>query len=142
MNALATHWKLFAACLLVGLVAALGLRAALSGPVEEPPREQEATAIPAPEASGLLVDLGNENCPVMGGAVDGKTYEEWNHLRVGYCCPGCDRKFLVDPEGVLDDAGIEWREAAAAVKKYRDASSEHKAHALAAIEKRWKVVRR
>ena len=47
-----------------------------------------------PAKTEVLVDLGNENCPVMGGEVDGETYREWRGLRVGFCCPGCDESFL------------------------------------------------
>ena len=131
--------KLFAIFLFVGLFVSLGLRAASGPPAPERPSKQVEQ--PQPKAQGLLIDLGNENCPVMGGAVDGKTYGEWNNLRVGYCCPGCDGRFQKNAEQLLEDAGVEWRDAARAVEEYRAAPPEHKAHKLAAIRKRWTVVR-
>ena len=146
MNALLNHWKLFAAFLFLGLFLAFGARAALTTEGAPPPSPQPAPPVhkhePAPvESKGLLIDLGNKMCPVMGGAVDGQTFLEWNHLRIGNCCAGCDRKFLKNPAGVLDGAGIEWREAEKAVQEYLDAGSKHKDHMLASIRKRWTVVR-
>ena len=148
MSSIVNHWKLFGAFLIIGLFCSFGLRAALSGGDPTPPAEprvakrgQQNADERAPERPAeLLIDLGNETCPVMGGAVDGKTYGEWNHIRVGYCCAGCDRKFLNDPEGLLDKAGIEWGEAAKAVQEYLAAKGEHKGHVLASIRKRWTVV--
>lgn len=148
MNALLTHWKLFATFLLLGLFVSFGLRA--TGTAEKhsmkrseaQPRRDDDTRQPQAVASGdLLLDLGNEACPIMGGDVDGKTYGEWNHLRIGYCCPGCDRKFQKDPEGALNETDIEWRAAAKAVEEYMAATGDHKEHKLAAIRKQWTVVR-
>ena len=139
------QWKLFAVFLFVGLFASFALRAAGRDPIDSKARSEpdppEQAREPEAESQGLLIDLGNENCPVMGGEADGETYGEWKHLRVAYCCPGCDGKFQDDPEGVLDKAGIEWREAARAVSEYLAAGDEHKKHKLAAIRKRWKIVR-
>ena len=136
---------LFIIFLIAGLFVSLGFRSMGASPETDagaPPAEPQQPVDAKPETSaGLLIDLGNENCPVMGGEADGETYGEWKHLRVAYCCPGCDGKFQDDPEGVLDKAGIEWREAARAVSEYLAAGDEHKKHKLAAIRKRWKIVR-
>ncbi|MCA8998709.1 MAG: hypothetical protein KDA80_17040 [Planctomycetaceae bacterium] len=37
----------------------------------------------------------NEKCPIMGGKVseDASTVE-WNGMTIGFCCDGCDDKFL------------------------------------------------
>lgn len=125
------HWKLFTLCAIAGLVVALGLRA---GRTHDP-------APAAPPGGGLLVDLGNRTCPVMGNAVDGETYLEWNHLRVGFCCPGCDARFREDPEAALERTGVDWRAARDEVRECLEAPPEHRAHRLAALRARWTIVR-
>jgi hypothetical protein len=150
MKATATTFLLGA---LVGAALALGVRAAIlsmdegahtdhsghsmrGGPSE--PEEPAASQVTA----GLLLDLGNERCPIMGGEVDGKTYSEWNGLRIGHCCPPCIEKLLAAPEKVLDDAGIEWREAARLVEQMKTASGEKRRALLTEAGKRFTVVRR
>lgn len=92
--------------------------------------------------TGLLVDLANEKCPIMGGKPDGKTFSEWSGLRVGHCCGMCPGKFQADPAKALDKAGIDWKPAAAAVKKVADAKTpEDRSKALKAVASKWKVVR-
>jgi YHS domain-containing protein len=95
-------------------------------------------AAPAP---GLLVDLGNETCPVMGGKPDGTTWSEWNGLRVGHCCPGCTAKFQADPEQALNAKRIDWKSAAQAVAKVEEATGAARVKALEALRKKWKVLR-
>jgi hypothetical protein len=95
----------------------------------------------AAAGTGLLVDLGNPKCPVMGHEVDGKTWSEWNGLRIGHCCPGCIKKLAADPAAYLDKAGIEWKPTAEAVKKVNDAKGEERVKALAELKKSFKVVR-
>ena len=96
----------------------------------------------APKAAGsLLIDLGNTKCPVMGGTPNGKTFSEWHGLRIGHCCGGCTKTFAVDPETSLENAGIEWRDAADAVKKVNDAKGAAHVKALAALKSNWTVVR-
>ena len=94
------------------------------------------------EPDGLLIELGNETCPVMGGAVNGKTFTEWNGLRVGHCCPGCSKRFLANPEALLDEVAPDWRAAAAAVQSVNDAKGAAREKALTNLEKTWKVVRK
>lgn len=141
-----THWKPFVLALLCGLAIALVVRArAGSGP--QPEMQDHAMRDPrAPDeespgmhagGEGPLIDLGNELCPINGGAVDGETYTEWNGLRVGFCCPGCDGKFLKDPRGALEAAGIGWKDAAKAVEALRSGSPEDRER----VRERWKVVR-
>lgn len=96
-------------------------------------------APPAPQ--GTLIDLGNAACPIMGGEPDGKTWSEWNGLRIGHCCPGCTRKFAADPEKYLAAAEIDWKAAAAAVKAVDAAKGEERAKALAELKKKWTVLR-
>lgn len=45
-----------------------------------------------------IVEAGNKFCPVMGGPVSGKNFVVYEGKRYGLCCPGCDKKFLSDPE--------------------------------------------
>ncbi|MHC4933848.1 MAG: hypothetical protein ACYTGV_16840 [Planctomycetota bacterium] len=123
------QWKIFLPLFLIGFLAALGLRSRAQG------------ARPAAEESGMLIELGNEVCPVMGNDVDQKTYIEWNHLRVGFCCPGCDTRFLADPETALDTTEADWRAARDAVLGYLDASGPERARRLSKIRERWKVIR-
>jgi len=130
------HLGLFTGCLVLGLVVALGLRAGGAEPETAP-----ATPSPEGEGSGLLVDLGNEVCPINEGEVDGSTYVEWNGMRVGFGCPGCDTKFLKDPVAALEKAGIAWQPLHDAIGSYRDAPADHKAHALDRLREHWTVVR-
>ena len=102
----------------------------------EPPSEPDE-----PAATGFLLDLGNEKCPIMGNAVNGKTWSEWKGLRIGHCCPPCIKKLLADPEKALDDAGIEWREAAKLVAAVNAASGNERMKLLADAEERYGVVR-
>jgi YHS domain-containing protein len=45
------------------------------------------------------VEPWNEVCPVKGGKVQkGTTIVEYNEKQYGFCCPGCDTKFVKDPE--------------------------------------------
>lgn len=96
---------------------------------------------PEPEPPGTLVDLGNAKCPVKGGDVDGKSYGEWNGLRVGYCCVGCDEKFQAGAERLLNDAKIAWKPIADAVKSVDSAKGTARAKALEALRKKYKVLR-
>jgi len=80
-----TQWRVLLPFVLVGLLAGLGLRSMARGrpdPVEVPNR---SGVDESPQAGkGLLLDLENEICPVLGNAVDGKTYSEWKGLLVGH----------------------------------------------------------
>jgi hypothetical protein len=93
------------------------------------------------EPAGLLIELGNDACPVMGGDVNGKTFTEWKGLRVGHCCPGCTKRFLANPEALLDEVAPEWRAALADVEAVNDAQGAAREKALAALRRNWKVVR-
>ena len=92
------------------------------------------------EAFDLIVDVGNVDCPVMGGRVDGRTFTVWNHLRVGHCCPGCDKRFLEEPEELLDGVSDTWREAAAAIARVKESEGDARVEALAELKRKFKVV--
>lgn len=40
-------------------------------------------------------------CPILLGPINGKTFVEYQGMRIGFCCPGCDETFLEDPEKYL-----------------------------------------
>lgn len=37
-------------------------------------------------------------CPVMGGEIDKSAYQDYEGKRVYFCCPGCKKTFLENPE--------------------------------------------
>ena len=41
-------------------------------------------------------------CPVMGGAINKKYFIDYEGKKVYFCCPGCEKTFLNDPEKYLD----------------------------------------
>ncbi len=93
------------------------------------------------EPAGLLLDLGNEKCPIMGNGVNGKTWSEWRGVRIGHCCPPCIENLLAEPEKALDAAGIEWREAVALVSAIEKSTGEERVRLLAEAEEKYGVVR-
>jgi len=99
------------------------------------------TVVRKPAVPGLLIDVGNTECPVMGGEPDGKTFSEWRGLRVNHCCGMCGKKFLANPEALLDEVAPNWRDAVAAVKSVNDAEGKDRKKALSALRKKWTVVR-
>ena len=144
--------------ILVGAALALGVRAAIlelddgkhsahggHAGMETPDGEPEPAPAPAPaeapEAKGFLLDLGNEKCPIMGNKVNGRTWSEWNGIRVGHCCPPCIEDFLAKPETALDEAGIEWRDAAKIVAAVNAASGHTRMTILDGAKKKYGIVR-
>ena len=57
------------------------------------PKVFHAKAYPAAKVN----DLGNEKCPVMGGKAKEKVSTVFQGHRVHFCCPGCDKSFLREP---------------------------------------------
>lgn len=57
------------------------------------PKAFHAKAYPAAK----VVDLKNAKCPVMGNKVNPKVSITFQGHRVGFCCPGCDKVFLEEP---------------------------------------------
>jgi YHS domain-containing protein len=41
-------------------------------------------------------------CPIMGGAINKKYFVEYQGKKVYFCCPGCEKPFLENPEKYLD----------------------------------------
>ena len=44
---------------------------------------------PAPDKEVI-----NQMCPISEDAIDGKTFADYDGHRIGFCCAGCDSKFL------------------------------------------------
>ncbi len=86
-----SQWKLFLLFVLIGFIGSLALRSPARDRPDPAVESEKAltseTAEDAPRSTaikGLLLDLENANCPVLGNPVDGKTYSEWNGLLVGH----------------------------------------------------------
>ena len=48
-------------------------------------------------------------CPVLGGNIDKNVYVDYQGKRIYFCCPGCDKEFMKDPEKYmkkLQDEGV------------------------------------
>ena len=84
------NWKRFLAFLLIGLFGGLGVRSMWRERPASTLDSQSSSVQEAPDSGvssqkkGLLLDLENTHCPVLGNPVDGKTYSEWNGLLVGH----------------------------------------------------------
>ena len=63
---------------------------------------------------GVLVDLGNRICPVLGGAVDKTSVVVCNGAIVHLCCPACAKDFLAAPDKYLAQARQELKATAPA----------------------------
>jgi YHS domain-containing protein len=61
-------------------------------------------------------------CPVLGGAIDKSIYIDYKGERIYFCCKGCDKDFLKEPEKYLKkmrDQGVELEKSPATAKKQR-----------------------
>lgn len=56
-----------------------------------------------------------ETCPVLGSKLQNKeVYVDYEGKRIYFCCPGCDKQFLENPEKFIkemEEKGIELEEA-------------------------------
>ena len=82
---------LFAGVLLIGLTVLLGC----NSNAPEPKHEAVKTAAPAAQ---IAQPPEQTICPVMGGKIDRNVYTEYKGQRVYFCCAGCEKKFLANPE--------------------------------------------
>jgi len=48
-------------------------------------------------------DAINAKCPIMKGPIDGATFVEYDGHSIGFCCPGCDSKFLAWDKSKKDE---------------------------------------
>ena len=73
--------------------------------------EHAHAEVPEDEEPGEADDRPPENeiCPVMGNPVDPEVYVDHEGRRIGFCCPGCDKVFLDDPETYLKKVDAELR---------------------------------
>lgn len=57
-----------------------------------------------------LLAAPQATCPVMGNPINKDAFVDHNGQRIYFCCPGCDKKFLADPDKYLAEmkkAGVE-----------------------------------
>ncbi|MBD3278007.1 MAG: hypothetical protein GF388_06895 [Candidatus Aegiribacteria sp.] len=96
--------------MIVGLILAVLVRGAFGCGAEssEQAENNDVAAEAAPvettdtAADEDIIDLENAVCPVMGNPVQEGVYLDWEGYRIHFCCAGCDRTFLSDPETYLD----------------------------------------
>jgi Cu(I)/Ag(I) efflux system membrane fusion protein len=62
------------------------------------PQAGHSSSQPAAAASSTVQTL----CPVMDAPIDPNVYTVYKGKRVYFCCKGCDKKFLANPEQYLD----------------------------------------
>ncbi|UCF14920.1 MAG: YHS domain-containing protein [Phycisphaerales bacterium] len=71
--------------------------------------KEEPAAEPNDANTAMTTETGKEiagteqtTCPVMeGNKINEKYFVEYQGKKVYFCCPGCDDKFLADPEKYL-----------------------------------------
>lgn len=63
------------------------------------PHEGHASS---PPAAVMTPEIVQTTCPVMGGPIDPNVYTEYKGKRVYFCCKGCDKKFMENPEKYFD----------------------------------------
>lgn len=85
---------------------------------------QPASSDPDTAVNGSATSQGtvNDNCPIMGGEVseDAPTVQ-WNGKTIGFCCAGCDQKFMA----LSDEEKSEKLAAAAGEAEDAATHSEH-----------------
>ncbi|MEZ6232919.1 MAG: hypothetical protein R3B68_01905 [Phycisphaerales bacterium] len=67
--------------------------ALLAGAAATATPQTQAKAQSQPAARDTAPPIVNANCPVAGSPIDGTTFVEFEGVRVGFCCPGCDSRF-------------------------------------------------
>ena len=80
-----------ASVLLIGLA----VLPACNSNAPEPKHEVKKTAAPATQ---IARPAEQTICPVMGGEIDRNIYTEYKGRKVYFCCAGCEKKFLTNPE--------------------------------------------
>ena len=85
-----------------GLVAAaVFIAAGCSSEKKSAQQTQKAQLAQAAESAAQTV------CPVMGGKINKDVYVDYRGKRVYFCCPGCEKKFLEDPEKYIQQMEAE-----------------------------------
>jgi Cu(I)/Ag(I) efflux system membrane fusion protein len=67
-----------------------------------PPSHEHAGRSSSQQAAEAPPKIVQTTCPVMGGPIDPNVYTEYKGKRVYFCCKGCDKKFLENPEQYID----------------------------------------
>lgn len=85
--------------------AALALLVAFSGcqketptareQMQQTPTQEHASVDPAQDEP---VAVEQTTCPVMGGAINKAVFVEYQGKKVYFCCAGCEKDFLANPE--------------------------------------------
>ena len=74
-------------------------------------------------ASGVTEkqEAGNQEiCPVMGGKINKEVYTDYNGKRIYFCCAGCEKTFLKDPQKymkAMNDQGVVLEDASCPVSE-------------------------
>ena len=55
-----------------------------------------------PQPVNQIAQAEQTTCPLMGMAIDKNVHTEYKGKKVYFCCPGCDKPFLEDPEKYMD----------------------------------------
>lgn len=69
------------------------------------------------EYGKTVADLNNKICPGTGEKVKGKEFINYNGVKIGICCAGCDEDFLKDPDKTLSSTLKADVDALAAARK-------------------------
>ena len=77
-----------------------------------------AAALSLASAQSISVDdkAINADCPIGKEAIDGKTFADYDGHTIGFCCPGCDKKFAAwskDKKDAFVEASLASQDAGA-----------------------------
>jgi YHS domain-containing protein len=90
----------------LSLILIILFSAALKPTAQEKPKKAEVKTESVEE-----VKIWNKYCPIRGGEVDPETPTvEYKGKVIGFCCPGCDEKFVKDPEKYLKNLSEDGQE--------------------------------
>ncbi|MHC5036503.1 MAG: efflux RND transporter periplasmic adaptor subunit [Planctomycetota bacterium] len=57
--------------------------------------------IPFPPEEAPPFFIAQRHCPVMGGEIDKSQFMDFRGMRIYFCCAGCEKSFLEDPDKYL-----------------------------------------
>lgn len=78
---------------ILGLVVAVAFAAAGCDSEKQEVQKTQGTQLAPAQKS-----TAQTTCPVMGGKINKEVYVDYEGKRVYFCCPGCETKFMEDPE--------------------------------------------
>lgn len=80
------------------LLAAVALLAGAAQPGYQDHQAPKATE-PSPQSAKAV----NDRCPILGEEIDEETpMRQWRGHSIGFCCPGCDKKWDAKPDAEKD----------------------------------------